>query len=383
MSAAEARITSRCGQSELVSLGQLSARIGRDPLLVQASSGNTSIKTDGILWVKASGKWLADAEQHQIFVPVDLAEVRECLRQNTDFAGIDSSSSQTRMSASIETFMHAAFPHRVVIHVHSVNTIAWAVRQDAQVRLAEQLAGLPWQWIPYVPSGLPLGREIANVVIGHPKTDILVLGNHGLVIGGEDCDTAERLLIEIERRLAISPRVAPEARSALLTRLARISPWRLPDLRNLHALGTDPTSRRILKGGVLYPCQAIFLGRTAPLIPCSVPFSDVRNHIGEHDECRSLLILEGSGVMVSERITRAEQATLTGLMEVLQRIGPAAPIRYLRESDVTGVLTGTLGHYRQAAENSEPRSGFCAITRRLRHRLQASPRRRPRTPIPK
>jgi rhamnose utilization protein RhaD (predicted bifunctional aldolase and dehydrogenase) len=53
MSAAEARITSRRDQSELVSLGQLSARIGDDPLLAQASSGNTSIKMDGILWVKA------------------------------------------------------------------------------------------------------------------------------------------------------------------------------------------------------------------------------------------------------------------------------------------------------------------------------------------
>jgi len=33
---------------------QLSARVGSDPLLVQASNGNTSIKLDGILWIKAS-----------------------------------------------------------------------------------------------------------------------------------------------------------------------------------------------------------------------------------------------------------------------------------------------------------------------------------------
>ena len=26
--------------------------------------------------------------------------------------------------------MHAVMPHRVVIHVHSVNAIAWAVRRD-------------------------------------------------------------------------------------------------------------------------------------------------------------------------------------------------------------------------------------------------------------
>jgi rhamnose utilization protein RhaD (predicted bifunctional aldolase and dehydrogenase) len=57
-------------------LAILSARIRKEPLLTQAAGGNTSIKSDGVLWVKASGKWLARAEDEQIFVPVDLAGVR-------------------------------------------------------------------------------------------------------------------------------------------------------------------------------------------------------------------------------------------------------------------------------------------------------------------
>ena len=47
--------------SELSALAALSARIGRDPLLAQASSGNTSIKLREAMWIKASGKWLIDA----------------------------------------------------------------------------------------------------------------------------------------------------------------------------------------------------------------------------------------------------------------------------------------------------------------------------------
>jgi hypothetical protein len=74
-----------------------------------------------------------------------------------------------------------------------------------------------------------------------------VLGNHGLVIGGQDCHTVEDLLCDVERRLMISPRVAPEPRDELLAQLARVSEWRLPGLIALHALGTDPTSQRILK----------------------------------------------------------------------------------------------------------------------------------------
>jgi hypothetical protein len=147
-----------------------------------------------------------------------------------------------------------------------------------------------------------------------------------LVIGGQDCHTVEDLLCDVERRLMISPRVAPEP-SELLPQLARVSEWRLPGLIALHALGTDPTSQRILKKGVLYPCQAIFLGRTAPLVPCSVLFSEVRDRIEQHRD-RPFLIVEGRGVLISEGITRTECAMLAGLTQVLQRIGASAPVRY-------------------------------------------------------
>ena len=48
-----------------------------DPEQVQAAGGNTSLKADGVLWVKASGLWLADALTRDIFVPVRLGQVLE------------------------------------------------------------------------------------------------------------------------------------------------------------------------------------------------------------------------------------------------------------------------------------------------------------------
>src|SRR5713101_4129007 len=141
-------------RSALDPLVRLSARMGRDPLLVQASSGNTSIKLDGILWIKASGKWMADADREQMFVPVSLAEAREQLERHTDLVVDPARSAAQQMSASIETFMHAVVPHRVVVHVHSVNTIAWAVRTDMPDAVRDRLAGLRWAWVPYVHPGL-------------------------------------------------------------------------------------------------------------------------------------------------------------------------------------------------------------------------------------
>jgi rhamnose utilization protein RhaD (predicted bifunctional aldolase and dehydrogenase) len=175
--------------------------MGSDPLLTQASTGNSSIKREDILWIKASGKWMADAMHDEILIPLDLAEVRERVKQKIDPA-------QHYPCASIETAMHAVLPHRVVLHLHCVNTIAWAVRQDAPVQRELQLDGLRWQWISYVPSGLPLAREIEKVLSRSPDTDVLVLGNHGLVIGGDNCHAVEDLLSQVEQRLAIRRRQA-------------------------------------------------------------------------------------------------------------------------------------------------------------------------------
>jgi rhamnose utilization protein RhaD (predicted bifunctional aldolase and dehydrogenase) len=37
---------------------ELTGALGADPLLTQAAGGGTSIKLDGVMWTKASEKWL-------------------------------------------------------------------------------------------------------------------------------------------------------------------------------------------------------------------------------------------------------------------------------------------------------------------------------------
>jgi rhamnose utilization protein RhaD (predicted bifunctional aldolase and dehydrogenase) len=128
-------------QVELQALLELTERVGSNPLLTQASTGNTSIKLDGVLWIKASGKWMADAMQDDILIPLNLADVHgECLQRGVD-------PTERYPLASLETAMHAVLPHRVVLHVHCVNTIAWAVRSDARTQLEDRLDGLRWSWV--------------------------------------------------------------------------------------------------------------------------------------------------------------------------------------------------------------------------------------------
>ena len=336
---------------EIASLVALSARVGRDPMLVQASNGNTSIKLDEILWIKGSGKWLANAGQEKLLVPIQLTEVKESIRNNTEIA--PSCTGEKQLRPSIETAMHAVLRHRVVIHVHSVNTIAWAIRLDGLVQMKERLVGLNWRWIPYVASGIPLAREIEKRVAAAPETDVLVLANHGLVICGNDCDTAEALLYEVERRLAISPRQSPGPDVTTLATIERFSNWRFPDLDSLHALGTDAVSRRILKGGILYPCQAIFLGRTMPLLSQAVLFSNFTGRLNGAGKTQSFVVVEGSGVMVNENMTNTELASLIGLMQIIQRTEESTPIRYLTAAEVRSVLSDRAHSYKTVAMRYE------------------------------
>jgi rhamnose utilization protein RhaD (predicted bifunctional aldolase and dehydrogenase) len=335
---------------ELDSLLNLSARLGVDPLLTQASNGNTSMKLGQVLWIKASGKWLSNALQENIFVPIDLPAAKDCLRRNNDLTSVLASLSGTELTPSIETAMHLVLGQRVVVHVHSVNAIALAVRSDARQQLRQRLHGLRWEWVPYVLSGLPLARAIEQVVRNSYRREVIVLGNHGLIVCAKDCHTVEALLDDVESRLMLNRRRAPHFDSASLRRLTRNSPWRLPEHTALHALATDVISRNIVSGGVLYPCQAVFLGggdRGQSF------YSDRYSKTTNQLECQSggppFVIVEGKGVLIRNNITSAELETLLGLVEVIQRIDDPASVRYLTEADLRAL--STLGAYRRRSDN--------------------------------
>ena len=181
---------------------------------------------------------------------------------------------------------------------------------------------------------------------GSPETNILVLANHGLVVCGDDCAAAERLLQEVESRVAIEPRPMPEPDFRVLMQFAGTSGWRLPDDPSVHALGTDAWSGTVLSKGVLYPCQAIFLSPHMRVMP--------RSFLGDSqpETTNPFLIVEGVGVFVNDGMTVTACATLTGLAQVLQRIEDRAPIRYLDEPEVESVMNVDTHRYRELVETN-------------------------------
>ena len=157
--------------SDLDDLQALSRRLGADLTLVQGSGGNTSIKDGDVLWVKASGTWLINAEEQEILVPVDLPRVEATLKAGgSDF---NDATLAGKLRPSIETSLHCQLPHRVVIHVHSVNAIAWNVQQSAINRLKERLSGIDWRYIPYAKPGASLTAQVTRVLSDEPGEPVL------------------------------------------------------------------------------------------------------------------------------------------------------------------------------------------------------------------
>jgi len=132
-------------KQNVAALEALSRKLGQDPFLVQAGGGNTSLKDDGTLWIKASGKWMIRAGEEEMFLPVPLDEVHACIDRSVDYTEEQRTVSGAVLRPSVETTMHAVLPQRVVIHVHSVNTLVWAVQPEGPEHLRKLLDGLRWE----------------------------------------------------------------------------------------------------------------------------------------------------------------------------------------------------------------------------------------------
>src|SRR5260370_854128 len=309
--------------ANLTSLRTLSAKLGRNLDLVQAGGGNTSLKENGTLWVKASGKWLAHAMEEEMFLPAPLADILNFMDGNREYIEEYTTASGTTLRPSVETSMHAVLPHRVVVHVHSVRTIAWAVRKDAPASLSNRLAGLRWEWVPYVHPGLVLGKEIRARLDSKP--DVLILGNHGLIVAADDCDSAESLLQDVERRLDSPVRALPAADVGGLDRMVPDG-YRIAPDPEVHPLAMDAFSRQVATPGTLFPDQCVYLGS-------------------------KVLVIAGKGVLVANDLNRAGREVLIAVKRIIERLDASVPVHFLEPAEVSRLTDWEAEKYRIAQAN--------------------------------
>ena len=330
-----------CKPQSLRELSLLSSKMGKDSSIIQATGGNTSLKENGVLWVKASGMNLAKALEEDIFIPLDLAHALDQMQHlDSDDELSFLALGRDDLRPSIETSLHALMPHRVVLHSHPVNVIALSLLRSSQRDLENILKDIDWQWIPYCRPGKPLARAIAEA-LACKHADVVILANHGLVVGGSSTEEASTLQDEVTKRLFQLPRSYPEASELELTQwLYRVPRARLPHASVIHSIATDPFSLELAKRTPPYPDHVVFCGIHPWVINtnCSLP---------PKPEIAYGLI-PGVGVILLESASAATEAMLQAQAEVYLRIPPGREVQLLSYSQCIELLNWDAEKYRQA-----------------------------------
>ncbi len=336
---------------EFRALLELSAALGADPARTQAAGGNTSIKRARVMWIKASGAWLADALRREMMIPVLLPPLRAAMaagdpRAESAVAFVDPSYNAPGLRPSIETSVHAALPQAVVVHIHCVETIALAVRADAEAAIAARLPGLQsgeWIFVPYVKPGLPLAHEIGKRLTG--KTRVIVLGNHGLIVAGETVAAAADLVGRVCQAFAAPSSAAPAPDLDALARLVEGGDYRLPNDPAAHVIATDPRRLAVARRGSLYPDHVVFLG------PGIVEGAIVHGRAQappDLDRLAPMLVLPGQGVALRRDSPKGTDEMARCLADVAGRIPEDAPIVTLTPAQERELVDWEAEKYRRS-----------------------------------
>jgi len=326
---------------------KLSSKIGSNHLLVQGAGGNTSIKNDKSMWIKASGSWLMDSVKKNIFVNVDDKKIREGINSFLEDPLKDVLIEKTPLRPSIETTLHALMPYKIVIHTHPVELLAWLVLEGGQEKLKNLIKHRVCAWASYIRPGLELAHS-AKIALEKTPSDVLFLGNHGLVVGSEDCKSAENIMKDILDICKKKPRKKSLINESELRQIGEQLSMRFAKYSIIDSLAIDEISYKYCneKNGILYPDQAVFLGSKMHCYDGPIDNQSI-NFFIKKENSLPFIIIKGKGVLVSRKVSNDVDEILRCHAEVLSRIDEDQKLRYLTNDEVSRLLNWESEKYRQ------------------------------------
>lgn len=174
---------------------------GCDPTIVLAGGGNTSVKIDNTLHVKASGTSLATIDKTG-FVLLDRPQLDAIanaeygteveMREAKYKAGLLASRLEPERGQrpSVEALLHHLIPNKFVVHTHAtaVNTVTCHAKGP---QLTKELFGDTVLWLPYIDPGYTLARALMHAMADHKKSTgkfpkAIFMANHGLIVASDD-----------------------------------------------------------------------------------------------------------------------------------------------------------------------------------------------------
>ena len=327
------------------SIEEFCHKIGKDQLLVQGAGGNISWKNENELWVKASGKWIADAKKEEIFVKVDLEDLKEQIKKK-NFDSSPQMLSGSDLRPSIETIMHALMPQKVVVHLHAIEPLSVLVRKNCEEELNAIMTKYNFDWllIDYVKPGKLLAEEIYSGLLRKPEADLLFLKNHGIVVAANSAEDLDKKLEEVNKLFKSSNLWQSSDNSLQINDNSNdLRGYKLVEDLSIQSLVWDEKLFSYLKNfWILYPDHLVFLGPKAFVYESL----EALEHNKLIEEMPELIFVKNNGVYAKDTFNYTKFIQLRCYYQVLIRQRNESEIKPLTDHEIQDLLGWDAEKYR-------------------------------------
>lgn len=331
-------------EQEISKFKEISYKLGKTPSLVQAAGGNTSIKSDQSMLIKASGTWLINSLNKDIFVEVDLPSINQKITNEHDDSFEEDIISKNNLRPSLETSFHALINYKYVLHVHSTSTIANAISNNSENELKKQISE-DFIFVPYYRPGFTLTMGIKKLI--KPEIKIFILENHGLIVAGNDIDETYNLLLKIHNQL---DQTRNNKFSNLgVTKDLEIDNYNLKNTEKYALFMTQDEYLYSLFSKSFYPDHVIFLG---PGIPTFIEKSQAEKFIDNLKNKKlplpSYFIIKNKGLFENSSAIPAAKEMIDCFLEVLLKVDLSHSLKFLSDEQENELLNWDVEKYRQS-----------------------------------
>ncbi len=318
--------------------------LGKEPRFCQGAGGNYSWKSGDSLFVKASGMWLADAQEKNIFVELNRKQYLDDLFSH-DFDIDLGKYAKNGLKPSIETSMHALLPHRYVIHLHPVEVLAVLIQKNwrsiIEENFSDKLSG--YSLINYYKPGKDLAKAVYLAHQNQPSANVFFLKNHGIIIADNNFESFQKLTLDTLDIFSNKFGNHPNTYLFDLTRskFPHYLEFRHPTISKL--ISKKIFQITLERNWRLYPDHLVFMGMEALFLPDNDAHKLFSNHQGN---LPTIFFQATKGCYIHEQYTQAQLAQLKCYLDVLTNIADYSNIESLSESDSLAILNWDAERYR-------------------------------------